>query len=34
MKEYDFIKWMIELCEDGDIESAIAEMKMWIGEEE
>ena len=34
MKEFDFIRWMIELCEDGDIETAITEMKTWIGEEE
>ena len=34
MKEFDFIRWMVELCEDGDIETAISEMKTWIGEEE
>ncbi len=34
MKEYDFIRWMIELCEDGDIETAISEMKAWVGDEE
>ncbi len=34
MKEIDFIRWMIELLEDDNVDFAISELKAWIGEEE